>query len=408
MGRYISALEISDTEVRLAVGYLKDNKVNLIHVSERPIHGLVSHGEIVDFSTLASIISSMKEFKDASTKEKIVINEVTLVLPSHGLNVFASSKTTNVVSPYSLIAQIDIENVVSLVQKEMIPSGSEIVDIIPDSFVLEMGRSFINPPISEKSNSITIKAKIYTLPSRIINDYKRVLDNAHLKIHKMCVSSYSIAELAKYDNEIPQSYILVDIGADISNVSLIGNSSAYETVSFLSGASDLINKVSTKFGCSYDEALELLKLYGLDERPLSFKPVISTSYVNGIETHHDPESLNAIIKEFFREEYFGKFDVAFDTLMKGYPDNIRNLPVVFSGGLTKMFGFENLVKGKFENSASLHYLEPKCVGARDTSFCAVVGAIFASSKYKGSLSDTRTKTNSNLERDKNENEKGEA
>ena len=74
MGRYISALEISDTEVRLAVGYLKDNKVNLIHVAERPIHGLVSHGEIVDFSTLASIISSMKEFKDASTKEKIVIN----------------------------------------------------------------------------------------------------------------------------------------------------------------------------------------------------------------------------------------------------------------------------------------------------------------------------------------------
>jgi len=130
--------------------------------------------------------------------------------------------------------------------------------------------------------------------------------------------------------------------------------------------------------------------------------------VNGIETHHDPESLNEIIKEFFNEEYFGKFDVAFDTLMKGYPDNIRNLPVVFSGGLTKMFGFENLVKGKFENSASLHYLEPKCVGARDTSFCAVVGAIFGSSKYKGSLSDTRTKTNSNLERDKNENEKGEA
>ena len=73
-----------------------------------------------------------------------------------------------------------------------------------------------------------------------------------------------------------------------------------------------------------------------------------------------------------------------------------------------MFGFENLAKEKFENSASLHYLEPKCIGARDTSFSAGVGAIFASSKYKGSLSDTRTKPNSNLERDNNVNEKGEA
>ena len=126
MEKYISAIEVSDTEVRLAVGYVKNNKVNLIHVAERPIRGLVSHGEIVDFQTLSSIIASMKEFKDETTKEKITINEVTLVLPSLGLNVFQSVKTSNIVSPYSQIAQIDIENVVSLVQKEAIPCGSEI------------------------------------------------------------------------------------------------------------------------------------------------------------------------------------------------------------------------------------------------------------------------------------------
>ena len=393
MENYISALEISDTEVRLAVGYVKDNKVNLVHVADRPIRGLVSQGEIIDFQTLSSIISSMKEFKDETTKEKHSINEVTLVLPSLGLNVFQSSKTTNVVSPYSIIAQIDIENVVSLVQKEAIPSGSEIVDIIPDSFVLEMGRSFINPPIKEKSNNITIKAKIQTLPARVLNDYKRVLDGARIKVRRMCVSSYAISELARYNDEIPDSYILVDIGADISNVTLVGNNAPYETVSFLSGASDLITKVGNRFGLSYYDALELLKKYGLDERPLSYKPVIATSTTNGLETNHDPDSLNEIIKEFFLEEYFGKYDVAFETLMNGYPDNIRNLPVVFTGGLTKMIGFEGLIKDKFENNASMHYLEPECIGARDTSFSAIIGAIFASSKYKGTLSDTRYKTN---------------
>ena len=85
--------------------------------------------------------------------------------------------------------------------------------------------------------------------------------------------------------------------------------------------------------------------------------------------------------------------------MKGYQDNIRNLPVVFIGGLTKMFGFETLVKDKFANNASLHYLEPRCIGARDTSYSALIGAIYASSKYKGALSDTRVKSNQ-LQRDK--------
>ena len=399
MENYINAIEISDTEIRLAVGYVTENKVNLIHVAQRPIIGLVSHGEIIDLQTLSSIIASMKEFKDETTKEKITINEVTLVLPSLGLNVFQSSKTTNVVSPYSLIAQIDIENVVSLVQKEAIPNGSEIVDIIPDSFVLEKGRSFINPPINEKSNNITIKAKIHTLPARIVSDYRRVVEKSGIKVRRFCVNSYAICELAKYSEDIPHSFILVDIGADITNITLIGNSSPFETVSFMCGASTLINKVGEKFGLSYSDALELISKYGLDERPLSYKPVIATTYVNGIETQHDPESLNEIIKKFFFEEYFGKFDVAFDTLMKGYPDNVRNLPMVFAGGLTKMFGFDGLVKDKFKSNASIHSLEPTCIGARDTSYSAIIGAIFASSKYKGSLSDTRLKSNQ-LERNK--------
>ena len=256
MEKYIAAIEISDTQVRLAVGYVKENKVNLIHVAERPTHGLVSRGEITDFQTLTSIVASMREFKDETTKEKISVSEVTLVLPSLGLNVFQSSKTSNVVSPFSLIATIDIENLVSLVQKEVIPQGSEIVDIIPDSFVLERGRSFINPPLNEKSNSITIKAKIQTLPARVVNDYKRVIDGAHMKVRRICVSSYAISELARYDLEIPESYILVDIGADITNVSLIGNNAPFETVSFICGSEDLITKVANTFAISHDDALE--------------------------------------------------------------------------------------------------------------------------------------------------------
>jgi cell division ATPase FtsA len=217
----------------------------------------------------------------------------------------------------------------------------------------------------------------------------------------MCVNSYAICELGKYDEEIPQSYILADFGADVSNVSLVGNSAVFETISYLSGGNDLIQKISNKLGLSYDESLELIRKYGLDERPLTYKPTIATSFVNGIETRHDPESLNEIIKEFFNDEFFVKFDAAYETLMKGYPDNIRNLPIVFTGGFTRMIGFDGLAKEKFVNNASIHYLEPSCIGARNTSFCAVIGAIYASSKYKGSLSDTRLKA-STIQRVKDE------
>lgn len=392
MDKPISVIEISDTQLRVAVGYLNNNKINLVHMAERPITGLISNGDIIDISTLSQILNSMKEFKDETTKEKISINEATIVLPALGLNIFQSQKTTNVVSPFSIIAQIDIENVVSLVQKENVPSGSEIVDIIPDSFVLEGGRSFVYPPINEKSNNITINAKIHTLPTKLISEYRRVIEAAHIKIRRICVSSYAEAELAKYEKDIPGNCILVDMGAEITNVSLVGNRAPFETVAFTSGGNQLVHRIVENLRVSTDDALDLLKKYGLDERRLSYKPTIASANVDGVERSYDPSSLNMIIKQFFLEEYSNQFDVAFENLMKNYPDQVRQLPIVFTGGFSKLYGFENLAKEKFVKNQSIHFLEPSVFGARDARFSSCIGAMYVASKYKGALSDSRAKT----------------
>ena len=393
MEKPITVVEISDTQVRVAVGYANNDKIDLVYMAERPINGLISHGEIIDLTTLAQILSSMREFKYEATKEKITINEATLVLPSIGLNVFQSEKTTNVVSPFGVIAQIDIENVISLVQKEAVPSGSEIIDIIPDTFTLEQGRSYINPPVGEHSNKIKVNAKIHCLPTRIVSEYKRACEAAHIKVRRLCVGSYALAELGKHVENLPVSYVLVDMGAEMSSISLIGNNTPYETIAFSSGGDDLVNRIVENFRISPEEALGLLKKYGFDERPLSYKPVIAKSNIDGVIEEFDPQSLNAIIKTFFAEDYFAQFDVAFENLMKGYPEPVRTLPIVFTGGFSKMIGFDNLAKAKFSKNQSIHKLEPESFGARDARFSACVGAMYSASKYKGSLSDSRVKTN---------------
>ena len=391
MEKLTTVIEITDTQIRLAIGNDKDGKINLTHVCERPINGLISQGNILDFQTLSQILSSMREYKDESTKEKVIINEATVVLPSFGLQVFQSQKTTNVVSPYSMVATIDIENVVSLVQKEIVPSGSEIIDIIPDSFVLDMGRSFLLPPVGEKSNSITINAKIHTLPTRLVSEYKRVVEASRIKVRRLCVSSYAMAELSKHISDIPSSYILVDMGAEITNLSLIGNHTPFQTISFVKGGNDLIKRIVDNLRITSEEALDLLKKYGLDERPLSYKPIISSSSIDGTVHNYEPSILNMIIKQFFMEEFFNQFDVAFEQLMKSYPETVRQLPIVFTGGLSKMVGFESLAKIKFAKNSSIHYLEPKTIGARDSRFSAIIGAMYVSKTYKGALSDVRVK-----------------
>ena len=182
------------------------------------------------------------------------------------------------------------------------------------------------------------------------------------------------------------------MGAEISNISLVGNQSLFASMSFTLGGEDLVNHVAQEMQITNDDARELVELYGINERELTFKPVIAKAIINGVQVNYGPDDLNRIIIDFFSEYYFKQFDVVLQQLIKNYSrDNLMNLPIVFTGGLSSLHGFDKLAKEKFANNQSIHYLEPDAIGVRGRSFSALVGALIASSKYKGTLSDQRAR-----------------
>lgn len=391
MEKRLAVIEISNREVRLLIGNVVNDKPVILYQTSRPVSGLVSRGEVIDFQTLTQIISSLATITDANLKMRFRISDATIILPASGLSVFAADKTTNVVSSTSIIEKIDIQNVISLVTKEPIPGGNEIVDIIPDYFITEGGK-YTEPPVGEKSNYLRLRSKVYTLPQRIIEQYKQAIEQAGIRAKRLFVAPYGIVELAKQSNEFPKDYFLVDMGAEMTNVSLVGNQSLFASVSFTLGGDDLINFVAQEMQISLEEARGLVELYGINERELAFKPTICSSIINGVQVNYGPDDLNRIIADFFTSSYFKQFDVVMNQIMSEYSrDNIATLPIVFTGGFSSLHGFDKIAKEKFSENQSIHYLQPDAIGARSPSYSALVGAMIASSKYKGSLSDQRAR-----------------
>lgn len=381
-------IEITDTEIRMVVGFTKNNHPHISYMVTRPINGLISHGEINDFATLTSIVGSFKDIKDENFRGKDVVNDVTVILPALGLNIFEAEKTTNVVSNDNVIENIDISNVLELVRKEPVSNGSEVIDIVPDQFLMDGGRISTVPPIGQKSNQLTVKAKIHTLPTRVVSDYKRVIESAHISVKKFCLSSYATCELAKYTEGIPENYILVDMGAEVGEISLIGNHSPFGTVAFEGGGASIVNTLAEKYGVLPEQGLDLLTNYGYSNRKLSFEPVICKTDLAEI-TQKD---LNKIIKDYFEEEYFPKFMAAFNSLMEDYREDVKRLPLVFTGGFSKMIGFDELAKEKFANHESIHFLEPNIVGAHSAQYSVSVGGLMIACAHKGALSEQKNKS----------------
>lgn len=397
----VAVIEITNKVARLIVGNVLDDKPVIIYTTERPIEGMVARGEIVDFNGLVNVLNTLKSIQDPNLHLKLSISEATLIIPPLGLEVFQADKTTNIVSPTSIIEQIDISNVLSLVSKERVPNGSEIVDIVPDLFITETGTAYEVPPIGQKSNSLTLRAKVLAMPNHIIDQYRRVAEAAQIRARRILVSPYALTQLVKNDTSMPQHYILLDMGAATTTVSLVGYKSIISSNVLMLGGNDLALQISDEFEIDPMQATELVELYGITTRELSFVPVI----VNGINRlgeakNFTTKDLNNTINDFLKNYYFKQLDVVLTTLLTGCSTKVSKLPVVVTGGFSNLKGFKDIISTKFADHEAIYFLSPTSVGVRDPKYSCSVGAMIASSKYRGALSDQRAKV-SQIERVKN-------
>lgn len=394
----IAVIEITNKVARLVVGHVLDDKPFIIYSTEKPIEGMVARGEIVDPDKLVSVIKTLKLIEDQNLHLKLSVPEVTLVIPPLGLEVFQADKTTNIVSPTSIIESIDISNVLSLVSKEKVPNGSEIVDIVPDVFITEVGTGYEIPPVGQKSNSLTLKAKVLAMPSHIIDSYRQVVESAGIRTRRILVSPYALTALARSDSSFPPHYLLLDMGAATTTVSLVGYKSLIASNILMLGGNDLALQISDEFEIDPIKSAELMELYGISTRELAFEPVV----VNGVNRLGEPEKfttkdLNEVITNFLDKNYFKQLDVVLTTLLTGCSASVAKLPVVITGGFSNLKGFREILTQKFAEHEGVRFLAPTSVGVRDAKFSCSTGALIASSKYRGALSDQRAKV-SQIER----------
>ena len=381
-----AVIEITNTVARLLVGNVLDGKPVIVYSTERPVEGLIARGEIIDINGLVNVLANMRKISDEALRLRLTISEASLIIPPLGLEIFQTEKTTNVVSATSVVETIDIQNVLSLVQKERVTSGSEIFDIVPDYFVLEQNSSFVEPPIGQKSNTLSLKAKVHSLPSRVIDSYRQAVESAGIHVRRLMVSSYAVMEYLKASKNAPSNYLVFDMGAGFTTLSLIGGNCLFSSNVALLGGNDLALEVADQFDIDPVCASEIIKLYGINDRDLSFDPVVS----NGISSHTLSE-LAKVIEDFFIDHYFKQIDVALATLLTGYSERVKRLPIVVVGGFSKLKGIQKLITNHFSDNESISFINSDVIGARDPKYCAMLGALSVSTQYKGTLSDQRAR-----------------
>lgn len=382
-------IQINDSKIKLIIGNVIDNKPVLIYSTERDISQIVERGQIKNFISLTEIIRSLANICDEEAKLRIKISDTIVILPPTGFKVYESEKFTNVTSDSNFIQKLDIDNLVSMVRKEPIDNDSLIVDIIPDAYYLNNGETYHIPPIGKVSSNLAMKAKVQTMPNSVVNTYQQPFISSGIRVRNFVIEPYAISSLIKTKKDYPNSYLLVSIEDGITSLTLVSNNAPIQSAYFELGLKDLVETVSSYFSISENEAYNYIRLYGINDRELNFEPIIIKSKNEiGKDLNYTPADLNNVIKTFM-DRYLKQLGASYNALLNGYLVTVKKAPVVFSGEFTKINGVNKILRNFFNEANEKYFLCSDVVGARKSSYNAVIGALLTSSMYKGSLSDQR-------------------
>lgn len=377
MSKIINAIEIGSTAVKLVVGYVLEQEVVVLHAVKKNLPDKIINNNVVNDADV--VCKAIKDaILDAENTLKVDINEVSLVLPSRGLEVFENTGSTNVVSLNKTIADVDIRNVMTILLRDNYSEENEVIDVIPITYMLDQERIFSNPPINENSGSLKLKAFIHTIPRYIKETYIALVEKVGLKVSNVLVGPYGVAQLFMSYKNLPNKYFLVNVGGKETTITVISGGKPYQSSIIDVGGENLTQEMMYRMGISYSVADELKCLYGLDVNKCDFKPVICRSEQDkNAEFRVDDVR---IISEEFINNLLRDINRALKTIINGNAE-LEQWPLVFVGGGTQLLGFSEFVISKYD-SRSVLFPQIKSLGARNQCFLETLGALKVSTSIR--------------------------
>lgn len=387
MKKTVAAIEFGSKKLKLVVGYELEGQVYVLYALTKPYGHIVEAGSITDQVALAQSIIDVKTIADPSAKLKINISEALLSLPPYGLEVFQTKQVTTVISDEAKIGNLDIRNIYALIKNGALPLNNQLIDVAPERYILDQGRTFLRPPLNESSSTLTVYAKVHTLPKRISGEYKAALTAGGLSIKRSVVASFAACELLGTYEDLPSDYLLVDIGSNMTTVSLVGEKELYGSRFFEWGGDRITEKIIESFNINESDAEKYKITYGIDKREMNFKAPICITYdADGNSIKHYTDELNSIIKSEL-EVFVKQLNSALDDLLKDYDKSAKALPMILIGGGSRLHGLIEYLEPKVQ-SEKVIAVAPRSLGARNPTFTNCLGMIIANAKYPNVYDET--------------------
>ena len=183
MRKFIASLDIGSSLIKLVVGEIVKNKINILACVDTPARG-IKKGYVVNGESATEAF--LEVFKKAENILGIPVKKIIATIPATYTECFLSSATVAVNSEDKVIKNTDIVKAMQKSVYNKIMDNRELVTVLPTGF--KVNDEIVNNPLNMTSDKLTMKAIVVTVPKKNIEGIQACLKNIGVELVDVIIS----------------------------------------------------------------------------------------------------------------------------------------------------------------------------------------------------------------------------
>ncbi|MGI8787788.1 MAG: cell division protein FtsA [Pyrinomonadaceae bacterium] len=261
MNREIQAvgLDIGTSKVRCLIGESSDDgKMNIVGIGQSESRGL-RRGIV---TTTDAVVESIKRaVEEAERVSGLEIHSATVNFSGEHLRGENKSGVVAVAGAGREISTEDVERAVESASAMQLPAGWEIVDRLPQEFIID-GQDGIVEPIGMRGARLESRIHVVSSPSAGKQNIVKAIHRANLEVESIILEPLAAANSALTDDDKEYGCALVNIGAELTSLMIFGRGAVQHTAVFPFGGMHFTKDIAVGLRVSIPEATKIKHLYG--------------------------------------------------------------------------------------------------------------------------------------------------
>ncbi len=249
--KHIAALDIGTTEVRAVIGEVTESdQLEVIGIGRAPSRG-VRKGVVVNIEATVEAIKHATE--EAEMMSGLPVDTVFVGLGGvqvRGLNsrgVIAISRRNRD------ITEDDVYRVIDQARAVSVPTDREIIDVLPQEFTVD-GQDGIGNPIGFLGMRLEASVHVVTSPITARQNVISSINRAGIHVTDTVVNHVAGIESTLTPDEKEYGAAVIDIGADITNLTIVYRDAIRHTAVFPMGGNHFTNDIAVGLRTPVPEA----------------------------------------------------------------------------------------------------------------------------------------------------------